>query len=322
LVGGRSLVPALVELYNLEMEHLMETFLGVCKLDPDILRELDVNTESVKAALKQRITGLKNKYWKELFENYDKITKRLTHKSRKSMLDKLTDLTNIDFTETNIYAVTVWVIKNANKYYEKQLIDLVDKMIDQANVKLYKSNKRLYTDQDWRSGYGQSRKPEDLRDFGLELRIVMEGYCAIFNGDFYSWDYPEGLYKDKHEFLDDIITVANNLGFETNPWDDSHRKGEWNSGKVKEFNFYEKPGKPAVLMAVKAFKNGNMHIKFNQSFVRSLNIEMGRLKGWLHNHTQAAEEMDIPIDEAAKRFRSNYSLISTDTLKQIGFKQS
>jgi hypothetical protein len=139
LTTGKSLVPALVELYNHEMNHLQEMFIAISKLDADILEELNVNVKGLKESLQQRIKGLKNKYWKELFNNYERITTRLTHASRETILNKLTAHTSIDFTESNIYAVTIWVIKNANKYFDSQLVDLVEKMIDKANITLYKS---------------------------------------------------------------------------------------------------------------------------------------------------------------------------------------
>jgi len=45
-------------------------------------------------------------------------------------------------------------------------------------------------------------------------------------------------------------------------------------------------------MEVRAYMNGNLHIKFNQAFMLALNVEIGRLQGWIHNAQHAAEEMD------------------------------
>ena len=61
-------------------------------------------------------------------------------------------------------------------------------------------------------------------------------------------------------------------------------------------------------MSVKAFKNRNIHIKFNQDFIRTLNVEFGRLKGWLTNHIQASEELNIPVEQTEQFFKSNYRL--------------
>ena len=61
-------------------------------------------------------------------------------------------------------------------------------------------------------------------------------------------------------------------------------------------------------MTVRAYKNGNIHIKFNQKFLRKLNVEFGRLKGWLRNHKQAADELNIPEKEAREFFKTNFVL--------------
>jgi len=315
LTTNKGLVPVLVLLYNQEMEHLQKMFLTICELDTDILKELDVNSNSIKGALEQRITGLKTKYWNELFNNYDKITRRLTHDSRKTMLDKLTSHTSIDFTESNIYAVTVWVIKNANKYYDTQLIDLVENMINDANIVLYKSNKRIFTDQDWRYSH---RSPENLSHFGLELRIILHHIGGI-KGD--SWDYntSQNLSTRAHDFLDDVTTIANNLGFELPECENSRQKtDEWLSNKSQDF--YQNKVANKILMSVKAFKNGNLHIKFNQKFIKTLNVEFGRLKGWLTNHVQASDELHIPIKETKSLFKANYQLPHIKGLLQIGLK--
>lgn len=316
LTTGKSLVPALVELYNHEMEHLHKMFVSISRLDADILEELNVSVKGLKESLQQRIDGLKNRYWKELFNNYERITKRLTHASRETMLEKLTSHTSIDFTESNVYAVTIWVIKNANKYFDTQLVNLVEKMIDKANIVLYKSNKRLYTDQDWRSSWGSHCIPENLRDFGLELRIILHNVGGINSGD-HSWDYSNGLNSRAHRFLDDLAAVAGNLGFILPSWVNSRQVvDEWRSNKKVEF--YMNKAEKKMLMQVKAFKNGNLHIKFNQEFIRMLNIEFGRLKGWLTNHIQASEELNIPVEFAEKFFKGNFHLPTGTGLLLLG----
>ena len=46
-------------------------------------------------------------------------------------------------------------------------------------------------------------------------------------------------------------------------------------------------------MEVKLFKNGNIHIKFDQEFIKKLNIEVGRIKKWIHTPKEASEEINI-----------------------------
>lgn len=312
LTSGKGIVPVLVELYNQEMDHIQKMFLSVCELDADILNELGISSKGLKEALKQRISGLKTKYWKELFDNYDKITKRLTKDSREKILDKLNSHTSIDFTESNIYALSVWVIKNANQYYDSQLVDIFERMVNAANVTLYKSNKRVFTDQDWR----YSRKPNELSHYGLDLRIVLHNMGGI-KTDSWSYSYTNKLSDSAHNFLDDITTIASNLGFELPSWVTSRQiTEEWKSNQSQVF--YMNKGQDKILMTVKAFMNGNIHIKFNQDFIRTLNVEFGRLKGWLTNHIQASEELNMPVKQTERFFQSNYRLTQAAGLLQIG----
>lgn len=300
VVAGRGKVPALVELYNHEMAHLYENFKKISSLDADLLRELGTSAANLRAALKQRIKGLKNRYWEELFNNLDDITSRLTVKSRESMVKKLNGQTNVDFTESNIYAVLIWAIKTANRYYDQQLIETVESLVDQANVANYKSNQRVYAWDQWR--YNRRDQKDYVTHYGLELRIVLERHSGIMqDGAWSSWDFQNNLHKTAHDTINDLITIANNLNFRTWPNHNTRSVGNWESNKTKEF--YDTDGE--TLMFVKAFKNGNLHIKFNQKFIMRLNVEFGRLKGWLKDKHQAADELNIPVAEAAASFNAN-----------------
>ena len=309
VIGGRGRVPMLVRLYEHEMRHLYNNFHTLANLDADLLKELDADIGKIREALKQRITGLKNKYWQELFNNLDDITSRLTTKSRSRMLDRLTEQTNVDFTESNIYAVLIWVIKNANQYYDQQLIDTVEKMVSEANIRKYKSNQKLYQWDRWR--YCRPDILENVSHYGLELRIVLDRYHAIGHGN-HDYYYPQNLHNGAHDFINDLVTIANNLNFRTWSSMNSHRMGDWESGKTKEF--YDADGKD--LMWVRAFKNGNLHVKFNQKLIRALNVEFGRLKGWLKDKQQAADELNIPEDDAGAAFGANCQ-ITKDNIKLL-----
>ncbi len=309
LVNGKNLIQVLVNLYNNQMQHLIKNYQAVGDLDSSLLDELGVSVSGLRGGLQQKITGLKSKYWNEFFNNYDRITSRLTSASRNSMLKKLQNNMSIDFTESNALAVTAWAIKNANGYYDRQLVTLFESMIDQANITMYKSNLKTWGKEEWRfchSGNG----PKDLSHYGLELRIVLHRYSAIEGGGYgYSFEYTNGLHKDAHSYLADINTIAGNLGF--NVHSDSMLK-QWESNKTQSFWTDDN----SKLMDVKAFKNGNFHIKFNQLFIRKLNVEFGRLKGWLKNKEQAADELNIPVEEVTGLFNSNHQ-ISHSQVPQI-----
>ena len=124
------------------MLKLNENFSLITQLDGSILKELNVDVDTIKGALKQRIKGLKNKYWSEFFSNYDVINKKLTKGSRSAMLKRLHEHTQVEFTEQNAYAITGWCVKNANKYFDSQLVCMMEYITGEANTILYKSNDR------------------------------------------------------------------------------------------------------------------------------------------------------------------------------------
>jgi hypothetical protein len=111
LVKGGDIVQTLAELYQHEIDSLIQTFRKLESIDGDLLKELNVSKESVCGALKLRIDGLKNRYWSELFNRFDKVTSKLTGESRSKLLKTLTEHTHVDFTVSNAYAIVVWVLK-------------------------------------------------------------------------------------------------------------------------------------------------------------------------------------------------------------------
>jgi hypothetical protein len=306
VVQGRGVVPVLVSLFENELQHLQKNFEYILNLDTGILSELEVSIKSIRKALRSKIKGLKDKYWKELFDNLPQITSRLTHTYREKLLNTLGEHITIDFIEDNIYAVIIWAIKNANKYYDKQLVDFMESMLARDSLFFYKSNQRTFQEEDWR--YKTNYELRDmLTHYGLELRVVLPYAGKIKGKDDFSYDFPNGLSRSGNKYIEDIITIANNLGFTSS---DSPKAREWKAGKPQEF--YMNDG--TLLMLVKGFLNGNIHIKFNQQFMKKLNIEFGRLKGWLKNHEQASQELNIPIEETKEMFNSNFLLQSSNVV--------
>lgn len=313
LVPGVDLAQVLVGFYQGDMESLFNNYRAVSELDADILKTLNVDIGSIKEALKQRIASTKDRYWRELFEKLRKVTDKLTHASRTAMLDKLTNNTSVDFNLGNIYAVLSWVFKNANAYFDAQLIDVYSRMIEQANVVLYKSNKRVFEDFQWR--YHQ--KPNDLSHFKLDYRIVLEqcGGVAIS-----SWSSDleryRGLSQRAAYLIDDLCTVAGNLGFDVT---DNHRSYYWEAGKKNELCYTNSKGEVVVLFEARAFKNGNLHLRLSGKLATKLNVEFGRLKGWLCSASEAASELDIEDDVALDSFKSNLCLTAENSQALIGF---
>lgn len=303
LVPGRGLAQTLVELYNRELMTLQDNYRNISNIDSSIFKELQIDFKSIIEFLRNRIEGLKSKYWRELFSNLDSITNRLTTKSRKELLDTLIENISVDFNESNIYAVTLWAIKNANKYFDSQLIDVFMDLVDRANLIKYKSNQKTFGEDKWR--FREDVREGKISHFGLDYRCVISCFTTFSNSDYERYDYPNGLHKNIHNKLNDILVVAGCLGFVCPSWETSFQK-EWEPGKTNDF--YINKMKKDILFSVKVYKNGNVHFKFNQKFLRTLNCEFGRLKGWLRSHKEASEELGIPELEAKSYFKSNYIL--------------
>lgn len=293
LVEGQNLIERLHQLYTNEMANLLNNYKSLSQLDTALLKEIGVSVDEIRKALKLKIEGLKNKYWKELFDNLDKVTSRLTNKSRNSMLEKLNASCNIDFSVDNAYAIVLWVIKNANKYIDQQLIEVFKELSEPECVKNYKSNLKTWEQDRWR--YKQDNKHTH---YMLEYRIITEKHAAIKPNDAWSsWDFQNGLAKNCHSFINDIFTIANNLGFSN--MSNSYNY-EWESNRQIEFHWQSK-----ILVKIRAFKNGNLHLKFDQTFIKTLNVEASRLLGWIKTPQEAVDEMGLDIDFVRAKFKTN-----------------
>ncbi|ALQ51911.1 DUF4942 domain-containing protein [Nitrosomonas ureae] len=300
LVPGNGMIEVLDELYREELNGLIENYKKVCSLDEALFKELDISVKSIISSIKVRVSGLKNSYWNELFSNYSPLTGRLTAASRKNFIESIRRKTNIDFTASNAYAITVWAIKNADGYLDKQMIDTFKRMVDSASIINYKSNEKVFK----KNSYMYFREDYDKHThFKLDYRLVISRTGGGLNHD--RWASRGGLTEESANFIDDLIVIAKNLGFNS---DDCVRNHNFTAGQKEEFYCTTKAGKHLKLMELRVYMNGNMHVKFNQSFMLAFNVEVGRLRGWIHNAQHAAAEMDVPVEEVKEYLNSSYSL--------------
>jgi hypothetical protein len=303
LVAGPDYPDRMVELYHLEMANIQRNYQLVSELDADLLREFEVTPDRIMTLLRQRLTNLRTEYWHELFGRMRPITERLTSRTRKALLHTLNRNASVDFTVSNIHAVIVWAIKNANRYIEEQLIETYELMVNKANVVLYKSNQRVFVEERWRYREDESQNSH----YALDYRIVTHRVGGIHTSS-YSWEQQAGLTQRACDFLGDLITIANNLGFLSSP-DVPHLNGtgdRWVSGKPRTFTYVTTQGDHEILFEARAFQNGNIHLRLAKKFALALNVEFGRLKGWLRDAGEAATELNDP--EAAKFFNTTLRL--------------
>ncbi|WP_152184423.1 DUF4942 domain-containing protein [Sulfurimonas indica] len=366
LVSGRDLVSVLVQLYNQEMEKLIGNYMKLSELDEELFAELNIKLNEVKESFKLKIQGLKNLYWEEIFNNLTEITKRLTRSTRDKLKNKLMANASIDFNESNIRSVVIWVLKNANHYYEEQMLELYDTFTTEEGIRLYKSNQHFVKDT-----FRYNKRDKKLDKYALDYRVILHYYVD-------DWDKREGRVADKqYENIRDVSVIGRNLGFAVND-EEFQNSNKYNGklqygvksniffavanrilpkgtktldGKIKEVYVHtnkpnengervmEKDGvlyvysdknktdwvqykigdayfhentillESDIFTTVKPHKNGNCHFQFNKKFMQKLNLEVGRIRGWLKDPKHASEEMDISIEDATEYWKSSFTLL-------------
>jgi hypothetical protein len=287
----------MVAAYNEEYALMEQNYRAIFKLDYAILKELGVNKEAVREGIKKKMGGLKNKYWQLLFERLDTITNRLSTDTKRRFLERLTGRATIAFTSSNAYAVVLWAIKHANKYYDEQLIKLFRDLSTHDGVMNYKSNQRTWQKDGWR--YSADKHSH----YALDYRIVLHHHAAIKDENSYSaYECTGNLHKSCHELLDDVTAVLFNLGFTT--YDTTTRNRTWVGGQWEDFHLDD----GRILFQVKAYKNGNMHFRFMPEAIKRLNVEAGRLLGWIRSAADVVSELGYTPEEAKQYFSSSFHI--------------
>jgi hypothetical protein len=282
---GGNIIESLVHAYDTELTEMYETYRKVVKINPLLLKELGVTKKAILDGLRSKIVGLKNKYWQVLFEHLEDITKRLATKQRNAFLESLRNKTVVDFTEGNVRSMLIWISKWASDHFDDQLVELFKSLAQHANVHRYKSNDKVFTKGNWRYLH------EDETQYKIDYRLVIEGFGGI-NTSQYSFDAVNGLSRRSIEFLSDFVTVANNLGFACM---DSPANYRWTSGKKNELCLQD--GEP--LMDAKAYQNGNLHIRVAKRVILAINVQAGKLLGWIRTAEEAVRELQPDPEDVA-----------------------
>ena len=293
LAKGGNLIDSLVEAYNDDLTDLYETYGAVVKIKPTLLKELGVEKPAILSGIRHKTKGLKDKYWQLLFDHLKAITSRLATKQRKQFLASINGKTSIDFTAGNARAMLVWICKWASEYADEQTDEMFGTLAQFCNVKKYVSNQRAFKENRWRY-----MDAEDTH-YKVDYRLVLEGSRGI-NQSPYSFEARNGLSNSGHEFLGDFITIANCLGFRCSDSSDNY---EWKSGK--KVNLKLDDGE--TLVEVKAFLNGNLHLRANKRVMLAINVLAGKRRGWLRDADEAIRELGADKSDAdcvRRAFRS------------------
>lgn len=319
IVAGCDTAEMLVQFYDKDMEKLYSNYRQLEKLDADIFRELKVDVKNLKAGLRERISGLKHLYWDELFKKYDRITKRLTSKGRKKVIERLHDNTAIDFTLNNIFQLTLWLIRNSNTMFDEQVSDYFFSLCNSETIHRYKSNLR-WDEDSWRyikDGFGGIRSRSEIDEHRKRLKNIMLDYRIIvqawrnFRED---WSGTE-MSEDCFDFLEDTYIIAGNLGFDVEKVLPDNRRSvsidEW-----RNFDVHLTDG--SLFANIKLYKNGNRHVKFCREFMQRLNVEMARINGWVRDKKEAASEMGLTPAEIERFWGSNRKIELAEGNKLLG----
>ena len=305
-----NFIEALCLLYDARMAELQRNYQAVVELTPDILKEFEISRPGLIESLRQKLATAKKEYWQRLFDGMSEINRRLTASSRKRIVELMQSRTGIEFNRDNAYAIVLWVIRHANGYFDRQLVETFEAMVEAANVENYVSNQRVFR---WNRFRYDEARDERSTHFRLKVgpRIVLQHCGGLENG--YS-EYSRGLTRNAADFLCNLIVVARNLGFEV--IDEGPREHEWKDSDARVIRF-RKGEKVESLYRVRAFFNRNLHLQFHPDFVHALNVQHGKLRGWLRDDADAADELEISRELAAQHFRPAFRLTGLSSLPAL-----
>jgi hypothetical protein len=283
---------SLVESYNARMLALIGLYKQLAAIDFQLLTTLGITKNSILEKLKSDIEAVKYEYWGKAFTHIDAVKTRLTFSTARSLVEKMTEFRELDFNEENIRTIIVWVLENVNRYSEQQLLKCYDDMSYFGSVRAYKSNDR-WLDDDWR--YEKIKMPVKGM---LDYRIVTKGNSIgydNFEKRPATLDYRWSHREKTDNIINDLCVIANDLGFSNSCAFQSVIFGKSN-------DVYDSNGK--VLINFRVYQNGNIHIKIRQDLLKAINIEVGKLKGWLKSPKDVETEFEVSREEAEKLFHS------------------
>lgn len=299
----------LISLFEVERSKFNDMLTSLLNMDTKLVGFLEIDSKKTYTLIKENLNYLEMKYWDEILNRFKPITSRLIEERKKSLLSKINER-SLNFNLANIYNVTEMIITEAGKNIEEQAVDFWSGFLSDINCKKYKSNEFVVEQNNWQSvksgkARTQSHYNEITEPIKLNYRLIGYFYQFVEKED-YHWN--TGLTYNGRAYLQDIMVIAQTLGFDCSNNDGLLEKDNWRSGIANEIKCRYK-GIDTILASIKGFKNNNLHIKFNTNFTDKLNVIVGKSKGWLHSVNDVVEEFGIKQDEAIEYFNTNVSSI-------------
>jgi len=280
--------------YEYDLNSLLEAFKALGKLPYRVIEALGMDRKSILETIKENIKTLKHRYWRLAFDRISAINSRLTHDTRKKMLDQMEEFNSLDFNEDNLYSIIVWVVKHFNEYTGEQILSVFDKLTDQEYIRAYKSNVHWIKD-NWR--YGSKPKPEKYK---LDYRLVTHCYKS---------------YHFDPCVVDDLIVVCRSLGYYIH---ESYYFDYKELGTEQRFLTLD----GVIAFTAKLYKNKNVHLKVNQDLMMKFNIEVAKLRKWVNNYRDIEDEFEVSEEEAIRLWNeAGLKMIGQSDLRLLGYNE-
>jgi hypothetical protein len=294
-------IDQLVEDYENEKETLRQAFSVIGKLPQDVIKMLGQDKASMIEIIRKSIEGLKSKYWRAAFNKLKPVQTRMTIKTRDRIFEQIGEFKTLDFNADNIYSIIIWIINNCNIGILDQIGEVFDAMTCKEYIEGYKSN-RHWAKSDWRHtmvDWKYEKLPPRWK-LGLDYRIVVSTYFR------YSYD--------KYSVIDDFIVICRNLGFPIA----IHCQPDYTLHSVEQ-KFITEDGELAFTMRYYT-GNKNAHLKINKKLLMKFNIEVAKIRKWMSDPDDVAEEFNVSKEEAAQMWNSGLVLLGTGDVKMLKFK--
>lgn len=285
-------VEIMVANYQEDLQNLLTTFKALGNIDWSLLSQLGVDKSDFIGKIRGDIKSLKFRYWRLVFDHMKEVTGRLTHKMRGKILAEIKWFAELDFNANNIRTIVVWIIDNFNKYTRTQMLAVYDSITDFNKVRAYKSNDKWLEDS-WR--YSKPRPTKYTLDYRIVVSIGYQLYGSYCRSNTVEYGNP----------IEDLSIVARSLGFDN--YGACEGNTEINTGESYKCTHKGSKRGGNVLFEYKVYKNNNVHFKLDQEFLRVLNIEVGKERGWLKNPADLQKEFDLS-PEASKQYFMNSGL--------------
>ncbi|ELP6119383.1 TPA: DUF4942 domain-containing protein [Vibrio vulnificus] len=300
LVNGSDYISSLLELYQQQSTKLLEDFRAVNSLSKAAIDALNLNVINVSRRMNDAINSLKQEFWHELFSRLDSIYMNLPSNRAHGFKSLLMKRTVADFSEENIRNLLSWIHNSITLFDSEMFEDVIGGFMNGVNTQCYKSNKSTFIDANWRYNADKNKNTQYM----LKTKRVVYSEITLSEGI----NEDGKLLSSLFSVIQDMLVMANNRGYDTSKSFDTLNQHVWASGKSLELCYYNAElDEDEILFSVKAFKKANLHFHFNERFINEINVEWGRLKGWVSSAKQASDEMGIDIEECIKLFDKQVS---------------